>query len=143
MSSSAPLGIRANNPWNLQQAHVPWLGLVPAEEPDTGELVFDTMTDGIRAGVKLCYTYQEQGRNTPLTFITAFSPAAAGNPTAQYVTNVCGWTGFAPDQALDFHDETTMLAWARAIWRQEQGLEWATSITDDEIREGITAAVST
>lgn len=135
---NSPLGMRMNNPWNLQEAHIPWLGLIPNQAP-TGELVFDTLTHGIRAGVKLCYTYQREGKNTPLAFVTSFSPASAGNPTAQYVANVCRWTGFTFDQALDFHDSSLMKIWARAIWRQEQG-EDADSITDDDIDAGIEAA---
>ena len=137
--SATPLGIRDNNPWNLQQAHIQWLGLTPNQAP-TGELVFDNIVDGIRAGVKLCYTYQAEGKNTPLSFVTSFSPASAGNPTAQYVANVCQWTGFSFDQALDFHDTATLTAWARAIWRQEQGQEFADAITADEVSQGIALA---
>ncbi len=132
------LGIRSCNPWNLQQAHIPWLGLEPALEPETGELIFDNLTDGIRAGIKVCYHYQQDGWNTPLTFITHFSPASAGNPTAQYVKNVCDWTGFAFDQALDFHNPATMLTWAKAVFRQEQGPD--NGITDEQIMAGIDAA---
>lgn len=82
MNTPAPLGIRSNNPWNLQQEHIPWMGLVPAVEPATGELIFDTLADGIRAGVKVCYSYQRAGIDTPAVFIPRFSPAAAGNPTS-------------------------------------------------------------
>lgn len=136
------LGLQRNNPWNLQQAHVPWLGLIPAIEPDSGELIFDTLLDGIRAGVRLCYSYQAAGNRSPLTFISKFSPAVAGNPTAQYVQNVCEWTGFAFDQTLDFHNLATMMSWARAIFRQEQGAIAALTITDEQIQAGIALAVS-
>lgn len=132
------LGIRANNPWNLQQAHVPWLGLIPAIEPASGELIFDNLLDGIRAGIRLCYTYQKRGLDTPEKFIPEFSPAAAGNPTAEYCTNVCAWTCFAPDRPLDFHDQQTMLAWAQAIFRQEDGPDHG--ITDAQILQAIAAA---
>jgi hypothetical protein len=136
---NVPLGIRSCNPWNLQQEHIPWLGLTPNQAP-TGELVFDNMIDGIRAGVKLCYSYQAEGFNTPLKFITRYSPATAGNPTAQYVQNVCGWTGFPFDATLDFHDPKIIRPWARAIWRQEQGLEASLTISDDDLTRGIEAA---
>jgi hypothetical protein len=137
MNTPAPLGLRDFNPWNLQQAHVPWIGLVQ-QEPETGELIFDDLIDGIRAGIRLCYTYQRMGLNTPAKFIQKFSPAAAGNPTAQYCTNACDWTGFAADQPIDFHIPAVMIAWAKAIFRQEQGPDYG--ITDDEITQAIAAA---
>ena len=132
------IGLNSNNPWNLQASHVAWLGLTP-NQTESGELCFDTMVDGIRAGVKLCYTYQGRGLNTPGSFITEFSPAAAGNPTAAYIRNVCQWTGYDQNQALDFHDASTMLTWAPAIFRQEQGADSAT-ITTEQLLEGIEAA---
>ena len=36
------LGLRYNNPWNLQQEHVPWLGLTP-NQAASGELIFDNL----------------------------------------------------------------------------------------------------
>jgi len=137
--AAAPLGMRDNNPWNLQQAHIPWLGLAPDQAP-AGELVFLDLVDGIRAGVRLCWTYQSEGKDTPLKFVTSFSPASAGNPTAQYVANVCKWSGFDFDQAIDFHDPPTLIKWARCIWRQEQGQQFAESITDEQIMAAIKAA---
>jgi len=140
-SALEPLGVRDNNPWNLQQCHVPYLGLAPNQKP-TGELVFESMLEGMRAGFKLCYAYGLEGKNTPLKFVTSFSPSAAGNPTAEYVANVCDWTGFTFDQVLDFHDEPTAIAWARSIWRQEQGLAFAAGVSDADIRAAIAAAQS-
>ena len=139
MSSVVPLGIRDCNPWNLQANHIEWLGELPTQGA-TGELVFDTMIDGIRAGVKLCYSYQAEGYNTPAKFVMRFSPAAAGNPTTAYIQNVCAWTGFAFDALLDFHDPKILRPWARAIWRQEQGAWSSQAITDEELTAGIEAA---
>jgi hypothetical protein len=136
---SEPLGIRYNNPWNLQQEHIAWIGLT-AEQSLSGELQFDTMIDGIRAGVLLCYTYERRGINTPALFIPVFSPAKAGNPTEQYLVNVCTWGPYKPDQRLDFHDGQTMAGWAKAIWRQEQGLDAMLSIQPYLIAAGIDAA---
>jgi hypothetical protein len=130
------LGLSRNNPGNLLQEHIPWFGLTPTQ-PDEGPLQFDTLTDGIRAFVKLCYTYQMRGLNSPLTFISDYSPPSAGNPTTQYVQNVCDWTGFAFDQSLNFHDTPTMIKWAAAIFRQEQG---ENDITEDQINVGIALA---
>jgi hypothetical protein len=140
VAAVSPLGLRCNNPFNLQEEHIPWLGVEPTQAPG-GELQFDTLVDGIRAGVKLCYTYQKRGLNSPLKFVTEFSPPSA-NPTAQYIQNVCEWTGFQFDQILDFHDLATMKAWARAVWRQELGEAAANAITDDQLVAGITLAES-
>lgn len=91
------------------------------DQPTSGPLAFDSMEDGIRAGIKLCYTYQNREWDSPALFIPRFSPANAGNPTVQYIANVCEWTGFKPGQSLDFHDPVTLVHWAQAIFRQEQG----------------------
>lgn len=123
------IGLSRNNPWNLLSEHIPWMGLL-ADQPDSGPLAFDSMEDGIRAGIKLCYTYQERGWNAPVLFIERFSPPQAGNPTRQYIENVCTWTGFDADQPLDFHNAAILCPWARAIFRQEQG---ANDITDKQI----------
>ena len=125
------IGMERNNPWDLLPEHVPWFGLAAAQ-PDQGPLAFINLVDGIRAGILLCYTYQRRGWNEPAVFIPKFSPAAAGNPTAAYVTNVCNWTGFKPYDDLDFHDERILIPWSRAIWRQEQG-DAALVITDADI----------
>ena len=123
VESDLPLGLRQNNPWNMKQFHIQWLGesAADARVGDGGELFFLTMEFGIRAGIRLCYTYQRRAWNEPKIFIPKFSPAAAGNPTAQYILDVCAWTGFQADQELDFHDPAVMTVWAPAIWRQEQG----------------------
>jgi hypothetical protein len=133
------IGLSRNNPWNLLAEHIPWMGLL-ADQPDSGPLAFDSMQDGIRAGIKLCYTYQERGWDTPVLFIPRFSPPQAGNPTPQYIENICTWCHVSPDQLLDFHDNDFMKIWAKAIFRQEQGEEGVAQITDDEIMAGIAAA---
>lgn len=114
------IGMERNNPWDLLPEHIPWVGLVP-NQPDSGPLQFDSLEDGIRAGIKLCYTYQRRGWNNPLSFITRFAPALAGNPTLDYIKNVCDWTGFDNDQSIDFHNAAALVPWALAIFRQEQG----------------------
>lgn len=113
------LGMSRNNPWDLLPEHVPWFGLAAAQ-PDDGPLAFATLDDGIRAGILLCYTYQDRAWNSPVSFITRFSPPPE-NPTEAYIANVCQWTGFRWDVPLDFHDPKILIPWARAIWRQEQG----------------------
>lgn len=140
MNSPEPvLGMRSNNPWNLQQEHIDWAGLTANQAP-SGELVFDDLIDGIRAGVLVCYAYQRRGLNTIGTFLPKFSPAAANNPTAQYETDVCTWTGWDRNRPIDFHSAVDMLPFARAIFRQEDGAAAEASITDAQIQAGIELA---
>ena len=122
------IGMDRNNPWDLLPEHVPWLGLSTVQ-PGEGPLAFDTLELGIRAGIKLCYTFQSRGWDTPTLFISRFAPPTE-NPTADYIANVCSWTGFRWDQMLDFHNPATLTRWAQAIFRQEQGTN---GITDAEI----------
>ena len=129
------IGLSRNNPGNLMPAHVPWLGLTPAQ-PDNGPLQFDTVIDGIRAFVKLCYYYQSEGLDSPFKFVWNYYPPP--NPTTQYLENVCSWTGYKQSQVLDFHDTSIMTAWAGAVFREEQGIN--NGITNDMINAGIAMA---
>ena len=128
-TAETTLGMSRNNPWDLLPEHVQWFGLAAAQ-PDSGPLAFKTLDDGIRAGILLCYTYQERAWNSPVAFITRFAPPP-GNPTETYIVNVCEWTGFRWDSPLDFHDPKILVPWARAIWRQEQGGAADVITTDD------------
>lgn len=131
-----PLGIRYNNPWDLQGIHLQYLGEVPV---DGSEKRFDTLADGIRAGVKLCYKYQERGWNTPQAFINHYTNPATDHPE-QYLTNVCNWSGLTPSTLIDFHADANMVMWARAIFRQELGPIAERGITDGQIYAGIALA---
>lgn len=124
------LGMDRCNPWDLLPEHVPWFGLAAAQ-PDQGPLQFLNLRDGIRAGIKLCYTYQERMWNTPVAFVTRFAPPP-DNPTAEYIAHVCQWAGVGFNQLLDFHDPKMLVSWAHAVFRQEQGAA-ADSITDADI----------
>jgi len=126
------VGLSRNNPWNLMPG-IAWDGSTVV---DDGPLQFETPLLGMRAGIKNCYTQQSEGNNTPLKFVTKYAPPP--NPTAQYLQNVCDWTGFEMSQTLDFHEETTMITWAKAVFRQEQGVD--NGITTEEIQAGIVAA---
>lgn len=121
-TAELPIGMARNNPWNLKQFHIDWLGESASDATlaEGGELAFVSLDLGIRAGIKLCYTYQSRAWNSPVTFITHFSPPPE-NPTVTYIQNVTKWTGFRWDAPLDFHDPKILVPWARSIWRQEQG----------------------
>jgi hypothetical protein len=131
------IGMARNNPWNLCVRGIPWEGLADVQPVD-GPLVFKTLELGIRAGIKDCYAAQQQGNNTPLKFVTRYSPQGSGNPVTQYIENVCAWTGFGFSQSIDFHDTPTMMAWAHAIFRQEQGID--NGVTDEQINAAIAMA---
>lgn len=124
------IGMQRNNPWDILVSDIAWDGLAPAQ-PESGPAEFVSLECGIRAGIKLCYTYQGRGWNSPVTFITRFSPPP-DNPTAAYIQHVCDWTGFRYDQLLDFHDPKVLVPWAHAIFREEQGAD-ADVITDADI----------
>ena len=134
------LGLSRNNPWNLEVRHIPWMGLL-ADQPKDGPLAFETLLEGIRAGVRVCYTYQERSWNTPRKFVYDFADPKR-DPVEQYLANVCEWTTHAPDDVLNFRDVKVMVSWARGVWRQEQGLAAITAagITDAQIYAGIALA---
>ncbi len=129
------LGMDRNNPFDIEPNDIQWIG----ETVKTSPVTFDTMHDGLRAGIKVFLAYQRHGWNTPTTAIMHFAPPSE-NPTAEYIQHMCDWCGVKFDQALDFRDKSFMLLWSKGIIRQEQGESALQIISDEMINLAIEAA---
>lgn len=128
-----PRGIRDNNPFNLEDSGIPWLGLSPAQD-DQPYLKFDSHIYGIRAGVRDIKTAQREGISTVSEFITKFAPPTENN-TAAYIAAVCTECNVEPDQAVDFNQIMPQLV--KAIIRHENGQQ---PYTDADISYAISLA---
>lgn len=121
---STPLGIRSNNPLNLQ--------------PNGKEAVFSTMEAGISAALKnlMGSTYFGSGNDTVAGIIHRWSPAnAPGNSaqkTANYISAVQQDVGTSH---LNPRDQGTMAKLLSAMIRQENGAgSYDTAKMDDAVR---------
>lgn len=103
-----PLGIRSNNPTNLQ--------------PGGRESVFSTPEDGIAAAANQLRRYGQRGINTLNSIISTWAPSSAGNNTAAYIAAVSKDTGFKPGQKLNLNNPEVLWNLINAMTRHENGM---------------------
>lgn len=87
--SSAPRGIRNNNPGNLIFTNINWTGKLPKEEnKDRRFEMFIAPEYGIRAMIKDLKNDIEKGKNTVPALMTEYAPRFENNTDA-YIQTVC------------------------------------------------------
>lgn len=121
MTAVVPPGVARNNPFDIMyDRSIPWLGEIKPKS-GRGLLAFDTAIRGIRAGMKDAHTKVYVDKlDTLETLISKFAPPNE-NDTAQYIANVREWLGMKPKQKLDLSTRDRLVAYAKAINRQEVG----------------------
>lgn len=121
-----------HNPFGLVRDGVPWLGLA-TEQTDATFCAFIDDFHGLRAGM-LDFLSMEplHGLTTVSECITRASPPSA-NPTAQYITNVCTWSGLIPDSPI----RQNLMGFFKGIIRQENG---EVIYSDQLLAQALTAA---
>lgn len=133
---SIPRGIRNNNPGNIRWGSN-WQGLVPNEErTDKSFCQFKTPVYGIRAIVKVMFSYRDKyGLNTVKGIINRYAPPNENNTTG-YIHRVCDRLGVKPDEPIELTDE--VLVWlVRAICGVENGDQYANYYSREIIERAI------
>ncbi len=102
-----PLGIRSNNPGNLQ---------IGGQEE-----IFDNPQAGEIAAANNLRAYANQGIDTITGIINRWAPQAAGNNTNAQISAVSKISGFAPDQPLDLSSPDTLRRVLTGIFTSENG----------------------
>jgi hypothetical protein len=114
--SSAPRGIRNNNPGNLRFGKfAQQLGATGKD--DKGFAVFQSMEDGVRAAVKLLEGYVSKGYDSVRKIISRWAPANENN-TSAYIDAVAKKLGISADARLS-GDQLGGVA--QAIFQHENG----------------------
>lgn len=91
------LAYKNNNPFNIRyNSSNRWKGLVSNSR---GFCKFENLSFGVRAGFVLLNRYLSFGYKTPSKIIHRFSPYSEDD-TERYLSNVCAWCGFKPDDVL-------------------------------------------
>lgn len=108
-----PLGVRYNNPGNLQ--------------PGGQEAYYDTPQQGLLAMAQLLHRYSEKGLNTVSGILNKYAPTFDKfgrkiNDTAAYIGTVTKEMGVGADQALDLNDPAVLQRLMGAMIRVEQGM---------------------
>lgn len=82
-----PRGLRYNNPLNIKQFHLNWVG----EKGDDGTFViFDTLENGYRAAARNLRSYRARGITTIREIITKWAPKNE-NHTESYIAYVTSY----------------------------------------------------
>lgn len=138
---SLPRGIRNNNPGNIRWGSK-WQGLIPEQErTDQSFCQFVDPVYGIRAIVKVMFSYRDKyGLNTIETIINRYAPPIENN-TQGYIQRVCTKLGVQLDEPIELTDK--VLYWIiKAICGVENGNEYTNYYPREVIEQAIKLARS-
>jgi len=127
-----------NNPFAIMDLTPdPWKGL-KAKTSD-GFLIFDTPTNGARAGfINLTNAYLKRGLNTIEKIFPVYAPSGHGaNVPEDYIKRVVSLTGIPRNKTITSKDDIKKLG--RAIVTHEEGNFW---MTDKDFNDGFNSAVN-
>lgn len=149
MTKKTPLGIRNNNPGNIEWGS-PWQGLAK-RTPKSGRFAeFTSPVYGIRAIAVLLITYYDKRKandgskiDTIKEVIERWAPASENN-TAAYAKSVARLLNVTPTSVIDMHDYDTIRLIVCGIIRHENGIgpldNENTWYEDEVIDEGLRRA---
>lgn len=117
---ATPRGIRNNNPGNIRWGS-DWRGLIPQEKrTDKSFCQFKDPVYGIRALVKIIFTYRDKyNLNTVESIINRYAPPVENN-TQGYITRVCDALGVQATQTIALTN-SVLTELVRAITAVENG----------------------
>lgn len=117
-------GLRNRNPGNIRRTGHQGRYRGEVEYPTDPEFrQFTAMKWGYRALFVVLYTYQvRHGLRSPRQLISRWAPPTE-NHTEGYLRFVCAQTGLEPEAPISTLDRETMLPFAAAMSRMENGLE--------------------
>lgn len=115
-----PLGIRNNNPGNIENNGTKWQGM--ADIQSGRFLRFVSPEYGFRAMARIIRTYSTRyGLNTVSGIINRWAPPIE-NDTASYIEHVAGVMGVSPDQTIDVYDDDVLAELLAVITLHENGV---------------------
>jgi len=115
-----PRGIRNNNPGNIRRSAAVWQGQLAAVE-DPSFVQFSTPVFGLRALMRLLLNYHlKYGLDTIDSILNRFAPPHE-NATDRYAFHVSKMMKRGRSQVLDLTARPTLISFARAIVRHENG----------------------
>lgn len=134
----AALGVRNNNPGNLQQSGVQWQGGVPSTNPRFA--AFATPEHGIRALAVNAQHLQANGAQSVSDLVGQWSPASENGQanTAAYIADVSKAMGVQPGDNVNLQDPAQLTAFTNAIISHENG---GNPYSADQVNAGVQAAL--
>lgn len=119
--SHLPLGIRNNNPGNIENNGIQWQGLADSQ---SGRFYrFVSPEYGFRAMARIMRTYATQyGINTINGIISRWAPPAE-NDTKSYINHVSSVLGVTPDEFFDVFDDVRLAELLAVVTKHENGVQ--------------------
>jgi hypothetical protein len=138
---SVPLGIRQNNPGNIERNGIPWKGL--NLDADGRFCTFENIEYGIRAAAIILSNYYRKHKILTIRQAIARWAPKNENNTALYVANVAKWSGLPADWPIKLDAAETLVKLLPAMFRMENGQNngkpWVDAAT---IERGVAMAVN-
>lgn len=121
-----PRGMRNNNPFNIRWTISNWLGKIGKD--DKGFCIFETLSHGVRAGVKNLKNGYFKFRLSISQIVNKYAPAHE-NDVESYIDHICSYhPDFTPDYIpCNLRDYVLV---CKAIVRMEQGYD---AVSEDMI----------
>lgn len=133
-NSSLPRGLRNNNPGNLVQTSIAWLGKVPlSQNTDSRFEQFYELRYGIRALMRDIITDYKKGKNTVSAIISEFAPEFENNTTA-YINSVIASVG---SNIIEELTQEKLIAICKAIVLVENGTVVNRYIDDSDYKNAL------
>lgn len=129
------LGIRNNNPGNLREVGINWIGKVGSNK---GFTVFSNMDYGIRAMTKDLISKINKGLNTIDKYVPVYAPPSENN-TQAYISYIVKNAGIPSNQVLN-KDFATLFKLVKAHIGIENGSS-ANVLNDEDIKTGVLLAL--
>lgn len=138
LPDNARSNVKANNPGNVE--YHDYLDKYGAyKRPGSRFAGFNTQAQGIYQVSRLLEVYRvEHGITTIRGIASRYAPPNE-NDTENYIKNMSNWTGYGPDQVLDFSNPAVIAKLTQAIIRQENG---TLPYSQDQYDEAARAAVA-
>lgn len=118
---TTPRGLRNNNPLNIVKSGAKWQGLAEVQS-DSRFCTFVAPEWGVRAGVKILWTYQKKYRlQTLRQILNRYAPPIENN-TFNYINTVARRAKIRPDVELDLERRDVVCRLVEAMWYVENGV---------------------
>ncbi|RDI07041.1 structural protein [Flavobacterium sp. AG291] len=131
-----PRGIRNNNPGNLIQTSISWVGKVPLSQNTDGKFEqFIELRYGLRAMMRDLISDIKGGKNTIQALITEYAPSFENN-TVSYINTVAASVGITALDLIELSQET-IIAICKIMVRIENGPTVNQYITDSDYTEAM------
>ncbi|MBF03231.1 MAG: hypothetical protein CMP76_08040 [Flavobacterium sp.] len=133
-NSNLPRGLINNNPGNLVQTSIAWLGKVPlSQNTDSRFEQFYELRYGIRALMRDIISDYKKGKNTVVSLITEFAPEFENNTTV-YINSVIASVG---SNIIGDLTQEKLIAICKAIVLVENGTVVNQYIDDSDYNQAL------